>query len=130
MASCRKTPLTVQSSALAVEEVSTSAFADVVAAAAADEAATDEVATDEAATDETAADEESLALPAVPKGNVLGCEPFVTDLPRAGSKKTFGSFAGSCAWTSPFNCAFLGAVWQKTELRLVGGLVVKSCSDI
>ena len=81
--------------------VSARAFAEVVAAAAdetaADEGAADEAAADEAAADETADDEESLELPEVPKGNVLACEPFVTDLPVAGSKKRFGSFAGSCA---------------------------------
>lgn len=61
-----------------------------------------------------------------PKGDVLACEPFWTDLPVAGSKKTLGSFAGSWAWTKPLSSAFLGAFWQKTELRCVGGFVVKS----
>ena len=64
--------------------------------------------------------------PEVPKGNVLAWLPFVTDFPRAGSKKIFGSFAGSWACTRPLSSAFFGAVWQKTELRFVGGFVVKS----
>lgn len=67
-----------------------------------------------------------LPDPEVPKGNVLGWLPFVTDALVAGSKKIFGSLAGSCACTRPLSSAFFGAFWQKTELRLVGGFVVKS----
>ena len=51
-----------------------------------------------AAGDEEAAgtgDPPSVPEPAVPKGNVFGCEPFRTDALVAGSKKTLGSFAGS-----------------------------------
>ena len=77
--------------------------------------------------DSTDADEVSLlAEPAVPKGNVLGCVPFLTDDRVAGSKKMSGSFAGSCACTSPISSAFRGVSWQKTEFRFVGGSVVKS----
>ena len=64
--------------------------------------------------------------PEVPKGKVFAWEPFVTDFWVAGSKKRLGSLAGSCAWTRPFSCEFFGAFWQKTELRLVAGFVVKS----
>ena len=49
------------------------------------------------------------AEPEVPKGNVFGCEPFVTDLPVAGSKKILGSLAGSCACTNPLSSECLGA---------------------
>ena len=80
------------------------------------------------AVEDAAADEEAseLSAPDVPKGKVLACDPFVTDFCVAGSKKRLGSLAGSCAWTRPLSCEFFGAFWQKTELRLVGGFVVKS----
>lgn len=67
---------------------------------------------------------EEAAAP--PKGSVFDWDPFWTDFPRAGSKKTLGSLAGSWAWTRPMSSGLAGALWQNTEFRFVGGLVVKS----
>jgi len=60
------------------------------------------------------------------KGAVFACDPALTVAFRAGSKKSVGSLAGSWAWTRPFNSAFLGAFWQKTEFLRDGGFVEKS----
>ena len=67
-----------------------------------------------------------LVLFLLRNGKVLGCSPFRTLLPVAGSKKMFGLLAESWACTRPFSSELFGAFWQKTELRRIGGFVVKS----